>query len=170
MTRLTLGAQRIPADRAVGAADFYLERRGFWFGAIGVAACWYGGARGLVAQIAESLGSGPSELLVTELGYAAAHVDLMRRIIEQAAQEIDADPMDLSGEAKRRALVVRHAVHHAAQEVLVHAAAAGGARPFCLDADQARRVADLYVYLAQHHGPQDANVLGAMVCDGWPWT
>ena len=167
---LDFGGARIPADRAVGAADFYLERRGFWFGAIGVAACWYGGARGLVAQIAQSLGSGPSELLVTELGYAAAHVDLMRRIIEQAAQEIDADPMDLSGEAKRRALVVRHAVHHAAQEVLVHAAAAGGARPFCLDADQARRVADLYVYLAQHHGPQDANVLGAMVCDGWPWT
>ena len=167
---LDFGGAPIPADRAIGAPDFYLARRGFWFGATGVAACWYGGARGLVGQIAQSLGSRPSELIVAELGYAAAHVDLMRRILVQAAQEIDTDPADLSGEAKRRALVVRHAVHHAAQEVLAHAAAAGGARPFCLDADQARRVADLYVYLAQHHGPQDASILGAMACDGWPWT
>jgi alkylation response protein AidB-like acyl-CoA dehydrogenase len=167
---LDFGGVPIPADRAIGAPDFYLERPGFWFGATGVAACWYGGARAVVGQIAQSLGSRPSELVVAELGYAAAHVDLMRRALEQAAQEIDADPADRSGEAKRRALVVRHAVHHAAQEVLVHAAAAGGARPFCLHPDQARRVADLYVYLAQHHGPQDANILGAMVCDGWPWT
>jgi hypothetical protein len=27
-------------------------------------------------------------------------------------------------------------------------------------------VADLYVYLAQYHGPQDANVLGHMACGG----
>lgn len=167
---LDFGGAPIPADQGVGGPDFYLERPGFWFGATGVAACWYGGARGLVGQIAQGLGAHPPELSVAELGYAAAHVDLMRRTLEQAAQEIDADPADLSGEAKRRALVVRHAVHHAAQEVLVHAAAAGGARPFCHDPDQARRVADLYVYLAQYHGPQDANVLGAMACDGWPWS
>jgi hypothetical protein len=158
------------AHHAVGPPGFYLERPGFWFGATGVAACWYGGARGLVGHVLESLGSHPSELAVTELGYAVAHIDAMRRAIQQAADEIDADPMDRSGEAQRRALVIRHAVHHAAQEVLVHSAAAGGARPFCLDAEQARRVADLYVYLAQYHGPQDANVLGAMASDGWPWT
>ena len=33
-----------------------------------------------------------------------------------------------------------------------------------------RRMADLYVYLAQYHGPQDANVLGRMACGGWPWS
>ena len=167
---LDFGGAPVPADRAVGPPGFYLDRPGFWFGAIGVAACWYGGARGLAGSVLQSLGQRPSELAVTEFGYAAAHIDLMRRTIQQAAGEIDADPQDRSGEAKRRALVVRHAVHHAAQEVLVHAAAAGGARPFCLDAEQARRVADLYVYLAQHHGPQDANALGAMAGDGWPWT
>jgi hypothetical protein len=26
------------------------------------------------------------------------------------------------------------------------------------------------VYLAQYHGPQDANILGGMACDGWPWS
>jgi alkylation response protein AidB-like acyl-CoA dehydrogenase len=167
---LDFGGTPVPAEHAVGPPGFYLERPGFWFGATGVAACWYGGARGLVGSVLQSLGPHPSELVVTELGYAAAHIDGMRRIIQQAADEIDADPGDRSGEAKRRALVVRYAVHHAAQEVLVHAAAAGGARPFCLDAEQARRVADLYVYLAQHHGPQDASVLGAMAGNSWPWS
>jgi hypothetical protein len=107
---------------------------------------------------------------VAEIGYAAAQIDLMRRAIEQAAREIDADPGDRSGEAHRRALVIRQAVHQGAHQVLVHSAAAGGARPFCLDAAQAQRVADLYVYLAQHHGPRDAYALGAMACEGWPWT
>ena len=164
------GGPPVPEGRAVGPPNFYLERPGFWYGATGVAACWFGGSRGLVEGVLQSIGPHPSEPIKAELGHAVAYIDLMRRTIEQAAREIDADPRDRSGEAKRRALVVRHSVHHTAQEVLVHSAAAGGARPFCLDADQAQRVADLYVYLAQYHGPQDASILGAMACDGWPWS
>ena len=34
--------------RRSGAPDFYLTRPGFWHGAVAVAACWAGGARGLV--------------------------------------------------------------------------------------------------------------------------
>jgi hypothetical protein len=26
------------------------------------------------------------------------------------------------------------------------------------------------VYLAQHHDVKDANVLGHMACEGWPWS
>jgi len=167
---LDFGGPPVPRERAVGVPGFYLERPGFWFGATGVAACWFGGARGLVEGVLQSMGSHPSDLRVAELGHAVAHVDLMRRTIEQAAREIDADPRDWSRRAKRRALVVRHAVHHAAEQVLVHSAAAGGARPFCHDGEQARRAADLYVYLAQYHGLQDAGVLGAMACEEWPWS
>jgi alkylation response protein AidB-like acyl-CoA dehydrogenase len=163
---LDFGGPPISKSRAIGLPDFYLERPGFWFGATGVAACWYGGARGLVQEVLRSIGPHPSELVLTEFGHAVAHIDLMRRAIDSAAREIDDDPRDSAGDAKRRALVTRHAVHHAAQQVLVHAAAAGGARPFCLHAEQAQRVADLYVYLAQSHGPQDANVLGHMACGG----
>ena len=167
---LDFGGAPLPGTSEVGPPNFYLERPGFWFGATGVAACWYGGARGLVEHLVRSLGTDPSELVVAELGEAFAHVDLMRRAIEQAAVDIDNDPHDLSGAAKRRALVIRHAVHHAAQQVLLHCAAAGGARPLCHDPVQAQRAADLYVYLAQYHGPQDANILGGMACDGWPWS
>jgi alkylation response protein AidB-like acyl-CoA dehydrogenase len=167
---LDIGGPPVPASRAVGPPNFYLERPGFWFGGTGVAACWYGGARGLVEHVLRSIGPHPSELVAVELGHAVAHIDLMRRAIEQAAHDIDADPDDRAGTAKRRALVIRHAVHDAAQQVLVHSAAAGGARPLCLDSEQAQRAADLYVYLAQYHGPQDANVLGHMACEGWPWS
>ena len=167
---LDFGGPPVPTSRAVGPPDFYLERPGFWFGATGVAACWYGGARGLAQQVLRSLGSHPSEPVLGEFGHAVAHIDLMRRAIDSAAREIDDDPRDRAGDAKRRALVIRHAVHHAAQQVLVHAAAAGGARSFSLEAEQARRVADLYVYLAQYHGPQDACALGHIACGGWPWN
>lgn len=167
---LDFGGPPVPTSRAVGSPNFYLERPGFWFGGTGVAACWYGGARGLVERVLRSVGPHPSELVVVELGHAVAHIDLMRRAIEQAAQEIDADPEDHGGAAKRRAFVIRHTVHDSAQQVLVHSAAAGGARPLCLDSEQAHRAADLYVYLAQYHGPEDANVLGHMACEEWPWS
>ncbi len=166
---LDFGGAPVPADRAVGPPGFYLERPGFWFGATGVAACWYGGARGLVGHVLRAWAR------ISELGN--------RGRLRRGAHRPDAPGSAAGGGRDRcgshrrfrrststRALVVRHAVHHAAQEVLVHAAAAGGARPFCLDADQARRVADLYVYLAQYRGPQDANALGAIASDGWPWT
>jgi alkylation response protein AidB-like acyl-CoA dehydrogenase len=159
---LEFGGPPVPTSRAIGPPNFYLERPGFWFGATGVAACWYGGARGLVHDVLRSIGPHPSEPVMVELGHAVAHIDLMRRAIDSSAREIDDDPRDRADDAKRRAFVIRHAVHHAAQEVLVHAAAAGGARPFCLNSEQAQRVADLYVYLAQYNGPQDANVLGHM--------
>jgi alkylation response protein AidB-like acyl-CoA dehydrogenase len=167
---LDFGGPSVPASRAIGPPGFYLERPGFWFGATGVAACWYGGARGLVQEVLRSLGSQPSEPVLAEIGHAVAHIDLMRRAIDSAGREIDDDPRDCAGDAERRALVIRHAVHHAAQQVLVHTAAAGGARSFSLDAEQARRVADLYVYLAQYHGPQDANLLGHIACGGWQWS
>jgi alkylation response protein AidB-like acyl-CoA dehydrogenase len=167
---LEFGGPPVPTSLAVGPPNFYLERAGFWFGGTGVAACWFGGARGLVEHVLRSVGPHPSELVVVELGHAVAHIDLMRRVIEQAAWEIDADPDDGTGTAKRRALVIRHAVHHATQQVLAHTAAAGGARPLCHDPDQAQRAADLYVYLAQYHGPLDANVLGHIACECWPWS
>ncbi len=159
---LDFGGPPIPASHAIGGPEFYLDRPGFWFGAVGVAACWYGGASGLVSNLSASLGSNPSDLVLAELGYAVAHVDAMRDILMNAARSIDDDPEDAKDDASRRALVVRHAVHHSTTEVLRHAAAAGGARPLCHDQEQAQRAADLYVYLAQHHGPQDAMHLGRL--------
>jgi alkylation response protein AidB-like acyl-CoA dehydrogenase len=167
---LEFGGPPLPPDAAVGEPGFYLDRPGFWFGAVGVAACWYGGAAGLVEHLVHALDPSTSDLTAAALGDAVAHVGAMRAVLHDAAREIDHDPCNAAGGARSRALMVRHAVHHGATEVLRHVAAAGGARPLCLSREQSRRAADLYVYLAQHHGPQDAAVLGRLALDGEGWN
>jgi hypothetical protein len=162
---LEFGGPPVPVDREVGVPGFYLDRPGFWFGAIGVAACWYGGAVGLVRHIGERLDPTSPDGVLAEFGLAVAHVEGMRRLLQDASREIDADPTDAEGRARARALVVRHGVHHGAVRVLEHTAAAGGARPLSHDRAQAQRAADLYVYLAQHHGPQDAVELGRIALE-----
>jgi hypothetical protein len=163
---LEFGGPAIPPRCAVGGAGFYLHRPGFWFGAIGVAACWYGGAAGLVEHLACTLDRSSSDLVLVDFGHAVAHVEAMRHVLEDASKEIDADPIDKQGRARARAHVVRHAVHHGALRVLEHIAAAGGARPLCHDRGQGQRAADLYVYLAQHHGSWDARELGRAALAG----
>jgi alkylation response protein AidB-like acyl-CoA dehydrogenase len=162
---LDFGGPPVPEDRAIGGPEFYLKRPGFWFGAVGVAACWYGGTRGLVTHLSRSLGSHPPDSVLAELGYAVAHVEAMHDLLAHAAQAIDEDPHDTKGQASQKAMMVRHAVRHGATQVLGHAAAAGGARPLCNDHVQGQRAADLYVYLAQHHGPQDAAELGRLALE-----
>ena len=167
---LEFGGPPVTDEFVVGGPGFYLDRPGFWFGAVGVAACWFGGAAGLVDHLVASLDSSPSDLTTTELGHAVAHVSAMRRVLRDAARDIDEDPTDSKGEARMRALEVRDTVHHAATHVLNHVASAGGARPLCHDREQAQRAADLYVYLAQHHGPHDAAELGRIAWDSRIWN
>ncbi len=163
---LVFGGPPLSERCAIGPPGFYLQRPGFWFGATGVAACWWGGARGLVTRTVAALEATSSEGQLAELGYAVAHVDAMRGLLEWAGGEIDGDPSDSGSAARHRAMVTRHAVHHAAQQVLGHVAAAGGAGPLCHDGSQARRAADLLVYLAQYHGARDATVLGRTAVGG----
>lgn len=167
---LTFGGRVISEDDTVGPPGFYTDRPGFWFGACGVAACWFGGARGLVAGVVESLTSDPGELVLMEIGRAASGLQAMRDALRSVAEAIDIDPEDKQGQAQARALTVRQIVHDSCVGVLGQTAAAGGARPLCHDPAQARRAADLYVYLAQHHGGPDAARLGRLIVEGQRWT
>ncbi len=152
-----------PSTAEVGEAGFYLQRPGFWSGASGVAACWYGGARGLLEGVLAGIGDGPpNDLVLLELGRAAGEIHCMRELLHLAADQIDEDPANESGTARRRALSLRQSVHRSCHAVLGHTASAGGARPLCHDAQQAQRASDLYVYLAQQHGNADAVDLGEM--------
>jgi alkylation response protein AidB-like acyl-CoA dehydrogenase len=159
------GGHPIPTTRAIGKPGFYLDRPGFWFGGTGVAACWFGGARGLLRHTVQFLGTEASDLVAAEVGRASAQVETMRGMLALAAAEIDADPRDTKGEAQRRTLITRQIVHDACTLVLNHVAAAAGARPLCHDRPQAQRAADLHVYLAQHHGPQGAAELGRLALE-----
>lgn len=152
----------VPADEVVGPPGFYLSRPGFWHGGVGVAAVWFGGARAVAEVAAQAVGAEAGEAELALLGTATAHVEAMGAVLALAARDIDADPVDLHRGAHRRALVTRHVVHAGALAVMAAAAGAAGARPVSLDRANARRVADLYVYLAQHHPGRDGAALGRL--------
>jgi hypothetical protein len=165
---VTFGGVLLSEADEIGGPDFYTTRTGFWFGAAGVAACWYGGASGLVSHLIRTLDRDPGEHVLADLGRAVSHIAAMRAVITEVAARIDADPTDEHRRARINALEARQIVHDLGLEVLTTTASAGGARPLCLDAAQARRAADLYVYLAQHRGGRDAAELGRIALERGP--
>ena len=80
--------------------------------------------------------------------------------LDQAADEIDSDPLDRKDAGARRALRVRTLIEAVATEVLERVGRALGAGPLGHDGDHARQVADLTVYLRQHHAERDLEQLG----------
>jgi hypothetical protein len=153
----------VPAE-PVGPPGGYTGRPGFAHGGVGVAACWYGGARGVASTLlraAQRRDPGPHAL--AHLGAVDVTLSTARLLLDQAADEIDADPADRRAAAQDRALRVRAAVEAAATEVLARVGRALGAGPLSHDAGHSRRVADLTVYLRQHHAERDLAELGARV-------
>ena len=80
-----------------------------------------------------------------------------------AAAEIDADPRDRRDGGRLRALRVRALIEAVATEVMQRVGRALGAGPLCRDEAHSRRVADLTVYLRQHHAERNLADLGALV-------
>ena len=109
--------------------------------------------------------------------HALAHlgaVDLglrtARAALDQAADEIDADPGDERGEGPLRALRVRALTEAVAADVLARTGRALGAGPLGHDEAHSRAVADLTVYLRQQHAESDLARLGELVAergDAW---
>jgi len=90
--------------------------------------------------------------------------------LDQAADEIDDDPLDRKEAGARRALRVRTLTEAVATQVLDRVGHALGAGPLGHDGDHAQRVADLTVYLRQHHAEKDLEQLGRLVAQergGW---
>jgi hypothetical protein len=152
------------AARAVGAPLAYLERPGFWHGAAGVAACWLGGADGVLARLVEAGAGGrldPHGL--AHLGACAAAVSAAGAELHTAAVAFDADPGDGAGTARLTAMRARVVVERAATEVLDRTGRALGPAPLAMEPAHARRVADLQLYLRQSHAERDLATLGELV-------
>lgn len=155
---LHLDGAEVPADARIGEPGWYVARPGFWHGAIGVAACWAGGAAAIVAAHDLPEYSDPHRL--AHAGAMRADVWEMRAVLERAASEIDADPTDRTGAGIARALAVRFVVERAASDVLRRFGASAGPAPRVFDADLARRCAELQLYLLQSHAERDLELLG----------
>lgn len=150
---------------AVGEPGWYLERPGFAWGGIGVAAIWFGGAVGIARRLLAAAASRPpDQVALMHLGAVDAQLHAARCALEQASYAVDAGV--LSGAAGwRAALRVREVVALAAEDVLRRAAHGLGPGPLATDEAHARRVADLELYLRQWHAERDQAALGQDVID-----
>lgn len=158
--------ERVPGV-PVRAPGWYLERPGFAWGGIGVAAVWLGGAAGIArTMLAASRRREPDQLALAMLGRVDRGLTAGRAALAEAAAHADAarqtvDPAVL-------ALRARGIVAAVVDDVVRCADHAMGPAPLAMDVEHAQRVADLRVYVRQHHAERDDAALGRAVLDGAP--
>ena len=149
----------VDGDALVGHPGWYLERPGFWIGAIGVAACWAGGLRGLVRRVDGRWRSDPHSRAAR--GAAATALWGCEAVLERAARSIDrlellTDPTA----AVQTALTVRSLVEQHCTTGIRRVREGCGPGPFAAVADIERHTAELELYLRQCHGERDLAALG----------
>ncbi len=162
----TLRLTEVPSVR-VGPPGWYLDRPGFGWGGIGVAAVWFGAAAALAgALVAAARRREPDQVALVHLGHAdrALHPALLA--LRDAAAVIG-DPAHRC-DATVLAARVRAVVADAAEQVLTVVGHALGPGPLTHDEEHARRVADLTVYLRQHHAERDLARLGQLCLGAVP--
>ena len=141
----------------VGGPGWYVDRTGFWHGACGPAACWAGGAIGLV-DFAMQQKRGDAHTLA-HLGALHAAEWGLRSYLARAGTEIDADPTNVN-EAEIRALSLRHLIEQLCTDVLRRIPRAFGPFPLAMDEAISLRYQELDLYLRQSHAERDLERLG----------
>lgn len=142
----------------VGDPGWYLARPGFATGGMGVAATWWGGATGILHALTDAAATDRADQLArVHLGRADAALWAARTTLaDAAARSSEGDAIDRAILAAR----VRAIVADAAETALHTADHALGPAPLVADDAHARRVADLHLYLRQHHAERDLARLG----------
>jgi alkylation response protein AidB-like acyl-CoA dehydrogenase len=152
----------VAPEQLVGDPGWYLSRIGFWHGACGPAACWAGGAAGLLDAALAQPRADPHTL--AHLGTISAAVWGLNAIFETAGREIDRTDKgdDNTRSAHARALTVRHLTEQSCTEVLRRFARAYGPAPLAMDEAVADRYQELDLYLRQCHAERDLEALGRL--------
>ncbi|KAB1640847.1 acyl-CoA dehydrogenase family protein [Gulosibacter chungangensis] len=155
----------VPAT-AVGEVGWYLERPGFAWGGGGVAACWFGGAYGLYRDIrAAAQQREPDQLALASLGRAARAIRDGRALLREAAERVDRGQFLWAD-----ALALRGSIVAICEDLLDIASQALGPAALAFDDAHARRVADLAMYVQQHHGARDDAALGEAILSDTNWS
>lgn len=142
----------------VGPENFYLERPGFLVGGLGVAAVWAGGARSVLEQVASGLRRfEPSTHQLRRLG-------VMEQAVWQACTAVDAAAVRLPGLAGEALALetsaARTCVVTACEQVVDEAEHVVGPGGMSTDARLARTLADLAIFVRQHHVDLAHEALG----------
>ncbi|GAA3547661.1 acyl-CoA dehydrogenase [Amycolatopsis ultiminotia] len=150
----------VPAGRAVGPPGWYLARPGFVLGGTGVAALWLGGTAGVLDSVYESLLTKADEHQLAHLGALHAALRGSEELLAATAAVIEqiADP-GLANDT------CRASVERTARDAVDLAPRITGAGPLCRNRRFAQQVADLQVFIRQHHGERDLADLGRKVLE-----
>lgn len=147
----------------VGGPGWYLDRPGFSWGGMAVAAVWFGGARALAdTLVAGATRREPDQIAYMHVGAADVALHAARAALEHAAARIDAGEAQAEAGATL-ALRTRSVVADTVETVLRGVGHSLGPGPLTADETHARRVADLTVYVRQHHAERDLTRLGEHV-------
>ncbi len=169
--------EQVPA-LPLGGSGWYHSRPGFAWGGMGVAACWLGGAVGVARDYRDSLqaGSGtgrePDQVALAALGEVDRTLTAALQYLAWTAARLDDGT--LGGGANQstwsEAQRVRGTVAAAVERVLTLVGSNRGPGPLAFDEPYAKRMADLALYVRQHHGARDDAQLGRLTLKGdCPW-
>lgn len=153
----------VPPEAVIDGPDAYTGRPGFWHGGAGVAAVWLGGAAGVIDEIAAGLREGdPGPYRPAGLGLLHTAVVGADALLGVTAAAIDAQP---HRPHRRAVLAARAAVERACRTVLDTGPETAGVTALAGSDRLAARLADLQIYVRQHHGAHDLAELGRAVLD-----
>jgi alkylation response protein AidB-like acyl-CoA dehydrogenase len=148
--------------RLIGGPSAYLDRPGFWQGAVGIAACWYGGARGVARHLRRACARRADSHALAHLGVVDRSLQAAAAALREAARYVDAHP---TANVQRLALAVRDLIEDVVHEVVARTDRALGPGPRATDVEYATRVEDLTVFVRQNHAERDRETLGRLCLD-----
>ncbi|ALE94384.1 hypothetical protein AOC05_18110 [Arthrobacter alpinus] len=154
---------------AVGSPEWYVQRPGFSWGGIGVAAIWHGAATALARRVyRHCLSREPDQIALWHLGTLDQALWSSRVAFEAAAATVDRQSADSlehgGGDAPAlTAARLRAAVVSASETILTVSAHGMGPEPLAFEPEHAQRVADLELYLRQDHAERSLSAQGRSV-------
>ena len=155
----------------VGGSGWYFKRPGFAWGGMGVAACWFGGAVAVARDFSSALtaaavnGREPDQIALAHLGETDRLLASVSGYLARTAERIDAGELSGPG-AWSEALRVRGTVAAAVERIQALVAQNLGPGPLAFNEEYGKRMADLSLYLRQHHAMRDDAQLGALTLKG----
>jgi alkylation response protein AidB-like acyl-CoA dehydrogenase len=175
----TVHFDRVPAV-PLGGDGWYFQRPGFAWGGMGVAACWLGGAVALGRHFKAALIRGaqsqrePDQVALASLGEVDRILTSALQYLARTAELIDARPghgelpeePGRSSGAWSEALRVRGTVAAAVERVQLLVSQNLGPGPLAFDERYGKCMADLSLYVRQHHALRDDAQLGALTLKG----
>lgn len=151
----------------VGGPEWYVQRPGFSWGGVGVAAIWYGAATALARRLYQHCRSRkPDQIALWHLGRADQALWAGQSAFQAAAAAADS-ALDTDASYETHSAIVagrvRATVVSAAETVLSVAAHGMGPEPLAFEPEHAQRVADLELYLRQDHAERSVAAHGAAI-------